>query len=221
MTAPVVLTGLVVADDPSAWEAAGFAVADGRCRVDDVHLELLGRSPSGAARAKGIVAARLGGVDGPADLDGLRAEPGVAPSGPAAVHPNGVTELDHVVLLSPDVDRTVAALGALGLEPKRTRHVDPEQYGFAARQVFFRLGTPILELIGPDEPGPGADAQPVTCFGLAFTVSDIDALPQRYGDHLGRIKDAVQPGRRIATLRHKEFDMSVATAFMTPGPKAA
>jgi hypothetical protein len=35
---------------------------------------------------------------------------------------------------------------------------------------------------------------------------------------LGHIKDAVQPGRRIATLRHRDVGMSVATAFMTPEP---
>ena len=35
-------------------------------------------------------------------------------------------------------------------------------------------------------------------------------------EHLGKVKDAVQPGRRITTLRHKELDMSVATAFMSP-----
>ena len=97
----------------------------------------------------------------------------------------------------------------------RTRHVDPEQYGFEARQTFFRLGEVILELIGPNEPqGEGAAA----FFGLAYTVDDIDTLPAFYGEHLGRVKDAVQPGRRITTLRHKDFGLSVATAFMSPEP---
>jgi hypothetical protein len=115
--------------------------------------------------------------------------------------------------MSPDVDRTIAALNAVGLETLRTRLVDPEQYGFEARQTFFRLGEVILELIGPNQAqGDG----PAAFFGLAYTVADIDALPELYGEHLGRVKAAVQPGRRITTLRHKELGLSVATAFMSP-----
>jgi hypothetical protein len=115
-------------------------------------------------------------------------------------------------MLSPDVDRTVAALAAAGVPALRTRDLDESQYGFPARQVFFRLGEPVLELIGGHEPmGDG----PVRVYGLAHDVGDIDALPARYGDGLGRIKDAVQPGRRITTLRHKQLGLSIATAFMS------
>ena len=74
-------------------------------------------------------------------------------------------------------------------------------------------GEAILELLGGTEPSP--DPGPAAFFGLAYTVSDLDALAARCGASLGTIKDAVQPGRRIATLRHKSFDISVATAFMT------
>ena len=44
--------------------------------------------------------------------------------------------------------------------------------------------------------------------------------PSSYGEHLGRIKDAVQPGRRIATLRHRDLGLSVAIAFMDDGAGA-
>jgi hypothetical protein len=81
------------------------------------------------------------------------------------------------------------------------------------RQVFFRMGEVILELIGQvDGEGDGAPG----FFGIAVTVDDLDALAATLGDHLGGIKDAVQEGRRIATLRHRDLGMSVATAFMTP-----
>ena len=53
--------------------------------------------------------------------------------------------------------------------------MDPEQYGFAARQTFFRMGEVILELIGGDEPtGDG----PAMFFGLAYTVTS--ESPQTY-----------------------------------------
>jgi hypothetical protein len=40
------------------------------------------------------------------------------------------------------------------------------------------------------------------------------------GDLLGSLRDAVQPGRRIATLR-REAGLGPAIAFMTPGAGAA
>ena len=50
----------------------------------------------------------------------------------------------------------------------------------------------------------------------SHTGKFLDRQSAFYGEHLGKVKDAVQPGRRITTLRHKELDMSVATAFMSP-----
>ncbi len=64
-------------------------------------------------------------------------------------------------------------------------------------QTFFRLGQPILELIGPKEP---MGDTPARFFGLAFTSEDLDATGEDIGDALHASKDAVQPGRRIATL---------------------
>ena len=96
-----------------------------------------------------------------------------------------------------------------------TRHTDT--YGAPFQQTFFRAGEVLVELIGPEEPsGDG----PATFFGLAFTVTDLDAAADLLGDALGNAKDAVQPGRRIATLRHKLLGISVAIALMSPGPDA-
>lgn len=209
------LAELTIGDEPEAWRAAGFTVdGSGIAVVGSVRLRLAGRDDG-----KRIRAWALRDVPSATDsVDGLPTEVAdVAVPNAGSAHPNGVTSIDHLVVLSPDLDRTTAALEAIGIRARRTRHVDPEQYGFEARQVFFRLGEVVLELIGADQPtGDG----PASFFGLAYTVNDIDALPARYGEHLGRVKDAVQPGRRIATLRHKELDLSVATAFMSPGSAA-
>ncbi len=47
------------------------------------------------------------------------------------------------------------------------------------------------------------------------TVEDIDAAAAFFGDRTTPVKDAVQHGRRITTLRHHEFGMSVRSAFMS------
>ncbi|HJR24878.1 MAG TPA: VOC family protein, partial [Acidimicrobiales bacterium] len=133
-----------------------------------------------------------------------------------ADHANGALYIDHLVLLSPDLARTTAAIEALGLPLRNQR--DSDTYGAPMRQHFFRLGEVVLELIGsPDAPGDGDPG----FFGLAHTVADLDAAAVLLGDHLGNVKDAVQPGRRIATLRHRELGMSVATALMSPEPAPA
>jgi hypothetical protein len=210
-----VLRELVVGDTPEAWAAAGFAVdPSGSVQVGDVTVRLVGRA-DGHKRILSWSFAGLGPVEG-GSLDGLAtsAVDGAAVPAPDAPHGNGVVGLDHVVIASPDDQRTVAALEAAGFSTRRTRETDT--YGAPMRQTFFRSGEVILELIGATEPsGDG----PAGFFGLAWTVADLDALVDLLGPALGTPKEAVQPGRRIATLRHKELGMSVATAFMSPEPR--
>jgi len=216
--APTIDT-IVIADAPETWTGAGFTVdEDGSCRVGSVRLLLVGRDGG-----KQIVSWTLRDVPASTrSIDGLPTMPSTETelTAPAPVHENGVETIDHLVILSPDTDRTVAALEAVGIESRRTRSVDPEQYGFEARQTFFRLGEVILELIGPNEPMDGADGRPAGFFGLAYTVRDLDATAALLSEHIGKVKDAVQPGRQITTLRHKNLGMSVATAFMSPGSAA-
>lgn len=126
-------------------------------------------------------------------------------------HANGVTHIDHVVVLTPDLDRTTAALATVGLEPRRTREA-----GGGRRQRFFRLGEVVLEVVGPAEPAGDAAA---TFWGLAFTVADIDAAARLLAGRVGEPRHAVQQGRRIATLRTGP-EISVPVALMSPAPES-
>ncbi|PRC56611.1 glyoxalase, partial [Mycobacterium sp. ITM-2017-0098] len=63
-----------------------------------------------------------------------------------AVHANGVMAIDHVVLLSPDLHRTVESFAGVGLEPRRER--DGELGGRPIRQIFYRFGEVIVEVVG-------------------------------------------------------------------------
>jgi len=87
----------------------------------------------------------------------------------------------------------------------------------AERQAFFRLGEAILEVV---EHPPGTRAAedrdaPCRFYGLAFLVDDLDATARTLGPLLGEARDAVQPGRRIATVR-REARLGLPVAFMPP-----
>ena len=48
------------------------------------------------------------------------------------------------------------------------------------------------------------------------TVANIETTAARLGDKTAPVKDAVQPGRRITTLRNRDVGMSVRTALISP-----
>ena len=205
----VTVDEIEVADPADAWARAGFSVdSDAVCRIGDVRVRLVGRG-----RGAGIVGWSLRGLPSEGSADDLDGVPTTS-SGAAAVapaeHANGVTSIDHVVLLSPDLDRTVAALAAVGVDPRRER--DGELGGQPIRQIFFRLGSVIIEVVG--SPGTASEG-PSTLWGITYNVMDIDATASFFGDRTSPVKQAVQPGRRITTLRHHELGMSVRTAMIS------
>jgi hypothetical protein len=214
VTSPA-LAELTIADEPETWAALGLAVdGEGVCRVGGVRVALAGRDAG-----SGIVRWALRDLAGE-ELDGLptaRMEDGEPPGEPLA-HPLGVVAVDHVVAISPRLDRTVSALQAAGLDLRRIRE-EPTPAG-APRQAFFRVGEAILEAIQEPEEvvarHGGAD-RPAFFWGLAFVVEDLDAAAKRLGDRAGPIRPAVQPGRRIAPLR-REAGLAVPTALMTSRP---
>jgi hypothetical protein len=190
---------LEIADEPGAWSAAGFDVEDGVCRVSRVRLKLSGKGPR-----RGIVDWTLG--------DGATGEA-------AGPHPNGAVRVDHVVMLSPGLDRTVAELESQGFDLRRVR--EGATPGGSTRQAFFRAGEPILEVVqAPEGTSVARDpAGPARLWGLAFVVEDIDRTVRELGELAGSPRAAVQPGRLIATLR-PEAGLGPAIAFMTRGPGA-
>lgn len=199
-----------VADPSDAWTRAGFSVdADAVCRIGGVRIRLVGRD-----RGAGIAGWSLRGLpsDGlTGDVDGVPTTRSEAAAAVPAEHANGVVAIDHVVLLSPDLSRTVESLAAIGAGPRRER--DAELGGRPIRQIFFRFGEVIVEVVGsPEASGEG----PSTLWGLTYVVADIDATATFFGDRTTSVKDAVQPGRRITTLRHRDLGMSVRTAMISP-----
>lgn len=199
------LDALVTGDEPEAWSAAGFAVDGDEVVVGTVRILCTGDG-GGSDRW------RLRADDGvPSSVDGIATTSTDVDPPPPSAHPNGVVALDHVVLRSPDLDRTTAALAALGLELRRSRDVDLGEH--SVQQRLFRMGEVILELVGPLEP---AGDGPCRIWGYAVVTDDIDASATHLGDRCSAPKTAVQPGRRIATVRTRELGIGPTLALMTP-----
>lgn len=213
MTTPTpALRALTLADDREAWERLGFAAdAAGTITVGTVALHFTAPAAAGAPDEPGGVTGWTLQGTGPGDLDGLPTAWTAQGAGSPAVHPNGAVVLDHVVAMTPDLDRTTAALAGAGLDLRRTREAGtPER---PVRQCFYVVGEAVLELVGDVEP-----SGPARFWGLVAVVPDVDDLHERLGpDLLGAPKDAVQPGRRIATVR-REAGLRVPLAFLTPRP---
>lgn len=201
----VSLDAVLVGDVGRAWEAAGFALVGDDVVVDGVRIRCTGDG-GGPGRWYLRSDATL-----PDTVDGIATFASTAAAPPPVTHPNGVVGLDHVVLRSPALDRTTEALAALGIEARRTRDTSVGEH--PVRQRFFRLGEVILELVGPPEP---AGDGPASIWGYAFVTDDIDGSAAFLGDRCSSPKPAVQPGRRIATVRTGELGISVAVALMTP-----
>jgi hypothetical protein len=118
-----------------------------------------------------------------------------------------------VVAFSPALDRSVHALQGAGLALRRIRE-EPTPAG-APRQAFFRLGAEILEVVQEPEGAAGGPDRPARLWGLAVTVADLERTLAALAPHASAPRAAVQPGRRIATLR-RSAALSVPVALMTP-----
>jgi hypothetical protein len=215
-TTAVTIDELTLADDPERWAALGFAVEGDTCALGAVAVRLAG---TGAGR--GIVGWSLR-APAATELDGLPTTVSVAaPRELAGEHPNGIRAIDHIVAMTPDLDRTVEALRRAGLDLRRVRE-EPTAAG-APRQAFFRLGAEILEVV--QEPGEAVAARggverPAQFWGLALLTDEIERTVAAFAGHAREPHEAVQPGRRIATVA-RSAGLAVPVALITPAERVA
>ncbi|HUP87644.1 MAG TPA: hypothetical protein VM143_18470 [Acidimicrobiales bacterium] len=209
------LAALRIGDPPDVWSSIGFVVEDGAVHVSGVRHELGGEKQGGgrSGRNAGIRDWSVRGLDPSVDaIDGLPLGLAVAPARPTPDHPNGVVALDHVVLLTPNLGRTIESFESVGIELRRVRDTGTDAE--PRQQAFFKVGGVILEVVGPKAPsGDG----PLRFFGLAWTVAEAAHTSAFFGDRLKPFKDAVQPGRQIATLT-SSAGSTVPHAFMSAEP---
>ena len=117
---------------------------------------------------------------------------------PVAAHAEG-WDLDHVVLLVPDLDDLVASMAAIDLKPSLRMEVKGRP------AAFFRVG-PVLEVIESPVRGPAI-------YGVALvTEEQLETLVLRWramGRDVGDPHPALQRARRIFTVQSVEAGLVV------------
>lgn len=208
----VTIDELTLADEPARWSALGFTVLDDHCQLGGVRVRFTAPEPG-----RGLVGWSLRDIAS-TELDGLPTTLSARPAPAQTVaHPNGVLAIDHIVAMSPDFDRSVRALEEACLDLRRIRD-QPTPAG-APRQAFFRLGQEILELVKEPEEvvaRAGGPDRPARFWGLALRVEDLNQTVDLFAPHVGQVRPAVQPGRRIATVR-RSAGLAIPLALMSAG----
>jgi predicted enzyme related to lactoylglutathione lyase len=122
-------------------------------------------------------------------------------------NPNSVEYLEHIVVMTPDLDSAIAANEAAGVPCKRIREV-----GNGARQAFFKLEQTVIEVVGPARGKPG-------CWGIALMCTNIAkavATARDGGLQATEPKLAIQGGQIARIVEPLD---GVAIAFMHAGPR--
>jgi hypothetical protein len=107
--------------------------------------------------------------------------------------------VDHVVMLVPELEAAISTLSRVDLEPRLRMAVSGRP------AAFFRAGT-VLEVIE-------APVREASIYGLALTAHEsLEVLSLAWkgrGLDVGSIKPAIQPGRRIMTVRGLDAGLAV------------
>lgn len=203
---PVRLTALWVPGDAAPWRALGFTLVGDAIPLANGAIRV---GAGGAALA--VAGPEVGGPEPvPGTVEGIPIRIGdpVAP----VDHRNGAVELDHVVIMTDSLQRTSESVDAsLGLEQRRIRETP------TVRQAFHRFADDdrepgvrgcIIEVV--ESPGVAE----VSLWGVVVIVDDLEAAVDAAGGLVGAPRDAVQPGRRIATVS-RAAGLPLAVALMS------
>lgn len=110
-----------------------------------------------------------------------------------------VTNLDHVVVQTPNADRALVTYGArLGLDLR----LDRANEHWGARQLFFRCGGAVVE-VGASLKAPVSDGVD-TFGGLAWRVKEPEAAQARIaaaGIDVSEVRKGRKPGTSVFTVR--------------------
>ncbi len=114
-----------------------------------------------------------------------------------------VDMLDHLVIATPDPERTAALYGArLGLDMKLDRTIEALQTRF----LFFRTGGLVFEVIHRFK--DGRSDGPDKIYGVSWRVADVAATRSRLeqaGLEVSELREGRKPGTQVFTVRTGTF----------------
>lgn len=138
---------------------------------------------------------------------------------PAAALGDGVgviDAIDHVVIHTPNPERAVALYGGrLGLDLRLDR-----TQAWGARQLFFRCGDLVVEVVHPLK--PGVSDGPDSLGGFAWRAADATAAHARLaaqGFAVSELRAGRKPGTRVFTVKDRTF--GAPTIVMDAAPAEA
>jgi hypothetical protein len=219
---PAVIGDLWVSSPIEPWLNLGFsASSDSFLCLADLGLRFVNSSSETEQSSPVIVGWTLVDpgshdhgreVDSRLSVDGI---PTTVVTVPTCVNPPmtrlGITGVDHVVVMTGNLERTCDAITTLTRAPlKRIRDA-----GGGVRQGFHRCGRVIIEVVER----PDIDSEtPASIWGLVLTVENLDEVVSWLGPDVISVKrPAVQKGREIATFK-RETGLGIAVALMSPEP---
>lgn len=125
---------------------------------------------------------------------------------------SGRTELDHIVVSTPDAERAMVLYGArLGLDMR----MDRSNPAWDARLLFFRCGDLIVEIAHKLSAGRGDG--PDRFMGLTWRTNDartVHARLEKAGFKLSEVRKGRKPGTAVFTVRDRTGN--VPTIFVGP-----
>ena len=199
---------LTIVGDIDTWRSLGLSA------TDDGLIPLFGTAlrivpPEADDVQSGIDGWALSGIDDTTTSVAGLATTVVEQLAPIfATHSLRARSIDHVVVMTGDLESTTGDIAlATGCELKRIREVGK------IRQGFHRIGRGglIVEVVQHEDD----DRSAAEFWGLVIIVEDLDEACAQLGtDRVGEPKDAVQPGRRIATIR-LSVGLGTAVALMS------
>ena len=189
------VAAITVGGSAAPWHDIGIVaglLGDVRLIIDESlpvglhHLDLVG-CPTRASHIAGLPVVHIDDA------------PATTPSTPSAGTQFAlrIVGVDHVVVLADDVRATCSEIAQQSGAPlKRVKEGDRGVQG------FHRWGSVILEVVERRLVAPSDTATTAAYWGLVVVVDQIDEAATHLGpDVIGAPKPAVQPGRRIATVR--------------------
>ena len=203
------LQRIVIGDDPDSWRSAGFSVLDNEMVFGKTVVEL-----AGTANGRGVLGWAIEGV-----TSNIESITSIAPSGTTLAveqrtgldNTNAVFAIDHVVIETGDLDRTVAAFTEVGIKERRQGQMTTSLG--ERRQSFLWAGRVIIEIVAPVTADPNVAMR---VWGLALVSANLATTSHVLAENMSEPRNAVQPGRKIATIDTSALDISVPLVVMSP-----